>query len=202
MDCPSTQPSDWWTFGVICATFFGPIAAVQAQKFLERAQAKKNRKEWVFHILMTNRAQRLSPDFIRGLNTIDIAFRSGDAKRTPSEQRVIDVWRDYLNKLTHGLPEGHTADQGKQWADEVENLAVDLYAAIARDLGYVFDRENLRSGGYSTRGDYIREQEQAIIRAGTADIVQGRRAVPVMIVPPPEQQQPPGAAAPQAPQAR
>lgn len=172
---------DW---AVVVATLAGPIFAVQAQKYLERISAKRQRKEWVFYTLISNRAARLSPDFVRALNTIDIAFRGGEPKnRSAHETKVINAWRDYHHLLSHGLDPKPTDADVKAWSDRVDDRIIDLLESMATDLGFSFDRENLRSGGYYTKGAADQEQQLAIIRESMVQMTRGQAAIPVVIVP-------------------
>jgi len=50
--------SDW---AIICATLLGPILAVQAQKWVERATESRRRK-WIFETIMANRATRVKEE--------------------------------------------------------------------------------------------------------------------------------------------
>jgi len=51
---------------VAATTVAGPILAVQAQKWIERATERRRARQAIFHALMSNRATRLHDDFIRG----------------------------------------------------------------------------------------------------------------------------------------
>jgi len=59
---------------MVLATIVGPIAAVQAQKWVERARASVQRQEWVFITLMATRQDKLGQEHVRALNSIDLAF--------------------------------------------------------------------------------------------------------------------------------
>ena len=64
----------WNDVAIMLATFLGPIAAVQAQKYLERRREVENRKISVFYALMATRSARISPEHVRALNSISLAF--------------------------------------------------------------------------------------------------------------------------------
>ena len=57
---------------VAAATIAGPILAVQAQKWIERATERKRTRRAVFYTLMANRATRFHEDVVRALNVIDL----------------------------------------------------------------------------------------------------------------------------------
>ncbi|MBG1249207.1 hypothetical protein F4W02_18855 [Burkholderia pseudomallei] len=58
----------------VAATVAGPILAVQAQKWVERARASAQRRDWIFGTLMATRQDRVSMEHVRALNMIDLAF--------------------------------------------------------------------------------------------------------------------------------
>ncbi|WP_244186706.1 DUF6680 family protein [Paraburkholderia steynii] len=59
---------------MVISTILGPILTVQAQKFVERARASAQRRDWVFSTLMATRQARVSFDDVRALNMIDLTF--------------------------------------------------------------------------------------------------------------------------------
>lgn len=93
---------------IVIATFLGPVFAVRAQKWIERAREKRQRKVFVFDTLMAARTARLSPEHVRALNAIDLAFYGrrllGKHIRTKNEQKVIDAWREYYDQTDRQEP--------------------------------------------------------------------------------------------------
>ena len=65
------ETKDWVIVG---ATIAGPVLAVQAQKWVERARAAAQRRDWIFTTLMGTRQARVSFDHVRALNMIDLAY--------------------------------------------------------------------------------------------------------------------------------
>jgi hypothetical protein len=168
------------TIAVVVATFYGPVHAVQSQSKIERQRRNLDRKEWVFYSLMTNRRARLHPDFVRGLNTIDIAFNGGNAKaRTATENEVIRRWHDLHHELTGGLVADATPQQVNDWTRRCEDKVTDLLDVMAIDLGYEFDREFLRTGGYYTRGAAEHENEMVEIRQAFLKVLRHQATFPV-----------------------
>src|SRR5690348_8507290 len=139
-------------WAIVGATLMGPVLAVQAQKWIERARERRERKTWVFNTLMATRAARLSNDHVRALNMIDLAFYGrrilGQSRRTRKEQRVIDAWREYFDHLNSPIPEN--APQALQvLLNAREELFVNLLSAIAIECAFEFDRVQLKKGMYS-----------------------------------------------------
>lgn len=164
------------TAAIVVATVVGPIAAVQVQKYLERRSEAKRRKEWVFYTLMSLRASRLNHEFVRALNTIDFAFHADKPKQVESEREVIRKWRDYLAHVAKPPADGNWVP----WNQRIDDLVVDLLQAMADDLGYPFDRQNIRSGGYATQASADHEIEMAQIRRHLLSVLDGKRPFPVM----------------------
>jgi hypothetical protein len=88
---------------IAAATVAGPILAVQAQKWVERATERRRARRSIFHALMSNRATRLSDDFVRALNLIDLEFSPGKLGVRAKDRAVIDAWR-FLFGDYHLLP--------------------------------------------------------------------------------------------------
>ena len=68
---------------LITATVMGPVLAVQTQKWIERARARREAQQRTFNVLMATRAARVSPGHVEALNAIDIHFR-GNGWRIPT----------------------------------------------------------------------------------------------------------------------
>lgn len=170
---------DW---AVVGATMLGPILAVQAQKAVERFRESSNRKTALFAQLMATRAARISTEHVRALNMIDLVFYGkrlfGTLRRTKSEQVVIDAWKEYLDHLNTGFAEANIA----LWMASGDELFTNLLYSIALDVGYNFDRVQLKKGVYSpiAHGDF--ENEQATIRKGIISLLGGQSALNMNVV--------------------
>ena len=53
---------------IIAAVILGPILAVQAQRTIQTRKEERERKLWIFKILMATRGMSLSPRHVEGLN--------------------------------------------------------------------------------------------------------------------------------------
>lgn len=164
-------------FVIAACTLFGPIFAVQAQKAIERARERRSRKAWVFHTLMATRAARLSADHVQALNMIDLVFYGkrilGINSRSKYEQAVIDAWHEYLDHLGTKFE-----DASKDlWFAQGDELFINLLFAMATDLGYKFDRVQLKKGGYSPVAHGNIELEQNAIRRLALKVLSGDTAL-------------------------
>ncbi|WP_146604248.1 DUF6680 family protein [Cupriavidus phytorum] len=178
--------NDWLIIG---ATLTGPILAVQAQKWVERSREARGRKLHIFHSLMATRGSRLSPDHVRALNMIDLSFygpvRFGKNWRSKAERAVLAAWKEYLDHLSdrHDF-EGPNAQAILARRDE---LFVNLLTTMAADLGYEFDRVQLRKSWYSPVAHGELEERQGQLLIAAAEVFQGRR--PLHIAPMEQQRQ-------------
>src|SRR4051794_12598936 len=88
---------------IAVATFAGPIMAVQVQKFIERAQARRQRKLGLFYALMTNRGGPMTPTAVQAVNMIEIEFNRtpllGFKRQTDSEAAVMTAWTAFFAHL-------------------------------------------------------------------------------------------------------
>jgi len=166
---------EWlWPVATVVATVVGPISAVQAQKWIERSQERNRRKSWVFHQLMATRASRLAPDHVQALNMIDLAFYGrrdfGKHRTTKTEVSVTDAWHEYLDHL------GTKTEDGT-WPTRSDELFTNLLAAMAEDVGYSFDRVQLKKGAYSPIGHGEQEQLLLAIRQSVGEVLSGKRPI-------------------------
>lgn len=160
-----------WTFrvsdlAIVVATLFGPVFAVQAQKFVERRREQKQRRIAVFRALMTTRAVGLSPAHVEALNIVPIEFY-GNAN-------VVDAWKVYINHLY----QSNEMDQNL-WGLKRTELLNAMLAKMGATLGYKFNDVEISREVYSPKGHAVIESEQTIIREGLAKVFRGECAIPM-----------------------
>lgn len=165
---------------VAVATIAGPILAVQAQKWLERATERSNARRAVFHALMSNRATRLNDDFVKALNLIDLEFsqkRGGGSK----DRDVINAWRSLFGEYLQ--PPGDKASEAENiaWSQRINDRLVSLLLAMSEALGYDFSEEQLRRGIYYPKGRVELEQSQLAVLHGVQHLLEGRAALPMKV---------------------
>jgi hypothetical protein len=137
-------------------TLLGPILAVQAQKFVERATERRRRKQWIFDVLMATRATRINPDHVRALNQIELEFSGANwfgKQFAPNrkERTVLENWRTHADNLNRDLPK----EQGPErvlWFERVDNSFIALLQSIGRAMGHNIDQRELRRGVYYPTG--------------------------------------------------
>jgi hypothetical protein len=169
---------------IVVATLLGPILAVQAQKAVEAIRERRDRKERVFAQLMATRAARLSPDHVQALNMIDIVFYGGSLlgvrKRSKREQAVLDAWKEYHDNLCEGanLPE---AQQQVHYSKRDE-LFLNLVHAMSQDVGFSFDRVQLKRGAYTPIAHEEIEEDHRALRKATIGALSGEASLKMEVV--------------------
>jgi hypothetical protein len=164
--------SDWL---IILATISGPILAVQAQKFIERARARHEQRLSIFYRLMAYRATQLAPERIQALNMIDLEFRRNRFGRQSSkDMAVTTAWKSLLDELNGGISDTVTdpATIGA-WQRRCDDLSVDLLFALSKALGYEFSKVELKRGIYYPRGHLAREASQNSVLANLEKLLAG-----------------------------
>jgi len=166
--------SDWV---MILAVFLGPIVAVQLTKHLDVKKEKRQRKLDIFKTLMATRSYSTSWDHVMTLNRIDLEFERSNSK----EKSVIDSWKEYLDLL------GDKSITGEQWGAKRIELLVELLYKMALVLDYDFDKTHIKNSAYSPVVHGNIDTQQAKIREGIIDILEGKRNIPMHVTNLPEQ---------------
>lgn len=128
-------PSEWIT---IAAILLGPIFAVVTQIVWQRWKEIRDQKRFVFQTLMSLRAQPLAPDYVRALNYIDVVFFSNE--------KVRQRWSTLLRFFESDAYKSETIQQ--ETFDKARDLAAELMAEMAKELGYAFDHTQIKNNAY------------------------------------------------------
>ncbi|WCP81184.1 hypothetical protein PQE20_04090 [Vibrio harveyi] len=166
--------SDWI---MILAVFSGPIVAVQVTKHLDAKKEKRQRKLDIFKTLMATRSYATSWDHVMTLNRIDLEFEVSHQK----EKAVVEAWKQYFDLL------GDKTITGEQWGIKRVELLVELLHKMALVLDYDFDKTHIKNSSYSPVAHGNIDNQQAKIREGIIDILEGKRVVPMNIMNLPQQ---------------
>ncbi|MFM5500088.1 MULTISPECIES: DUF6680 family protein [Aeromonas] len=174
------------------AVILGPILAVQAQKYIERIQDKRNRRMALFKTLMSTRAERLNRDHVQALNMIDIEFYGRllpfikTRYQTKTEQAVTHAWKIYNNHLNH-KDDYESLDQ---WIKKGDELFTNMLYAITQSLNYDYDKVQLQRDCYRPIAHGNIENTQLAILDGLDQLVNKGRPLPMYVVNLPTQDQP------------
>ncbi|MAX50629.1 MAG: hypothetical protein CMH22_01455 [Methylophaga sp.] len=173
------------------AVILGPILAVQAQKFIERTQEKKNRRMALFKTLMSTRAERLNRDHVQALNMIDIEFYGRllpflkTRYQTRKEQAVTHAWKSYNSHLN----QKDEYESLEQWIKKGDELFTNMLYAITQSLNYDYDKVQLQRDCYRPIAHGNIENTQLAILDGLDQLVNKGRPLPMYVVNFPPQEQ-------------
>ncbi len=156
---------------MVLAIAISPLIAVQVTRYLDDRNEERGRKLQVFKTLMATRAYTLSTAHVEALNRIDLEFSS----KRPLEKAVLDQWLQYLDHL------GNQALTGQAWADKRVDLLVDLLFAMAKALGYEFNKTQIKNGTYSPTAHGRVESEQENLRRLTLELLESKRSIPIYV---------------------
>jgi hypothetical protein len=165
----------------ITALIVGPLIGIQVTRYLDDRREIRDRKLSIFKTLMATRAYNLSWDHVEALNRIDLEFDW----RKKKEKSVINAWKAYLDLL------GDKTMPPDQWSIRRIDLLIDLLHKMANVLDYDFDATTIKNSTYSPVSHGRLEDEQAAIRKGTIEFLEGKR--PISIIVPKENNPPPAA---------
>ena len=163
---------------IVLATLVGPIAAVQAQKWIERTREKRASKVNIFNTLMATRGIRVaSMDHVKALNSIDIVF---DRKRQ-REKAVIAAWEEYLDHLNNHPLKDEDVTAQTAWNNRVTDLLAILLKSIGDSLGYEFTIVQLKRGIYYPRGHHEEIMAGIALRKLITELADGKWNLPLDI---------------------
>jgi len=170
---------------MVFATIMGPILAVQAQKAVEAFRERRGRKANVFSQLMATRAARVSAEHVRALNLIDIVFYGGHTlfgfrRRSAKEQAVLDSWKEYHDHLNQGS--GAEGEGLRMWNIKRDELFTNLIFVMSQDVGYSFDRVQLKRGAYSPIAHETLENEERALRQAVIKGLSGEMPMKMEVV--------------------
>jgi hypothetical protein len=132
---------EWLT---LLAIILGPILAVQAQKWIERATEERKERQVIFRTLMRTRANILSREHVDALNMIPLVF----SKKREHDNEVRKKWEILFNHRSSALPlhqdltlqRNLQHDFGKKGIGHLTELLI----ALAKALNYRFDENDIQ----------------------------------------------------------
>lgn len=160
--------ADWL---MILAVLLGPVIAVRLTRYLDNQKEIRERKVSIFKTLMATRAYTVSWPHVEALNRIDLEFDKSHKK----EKEVIESWKEYLDLLNN------SSIPIEQWSVKRVELLVELLHKMARVLDYDFDKTHIKNSSYSPRAHGETEDQQALLRRGLIEVLDGKRPLPMSI---------------------
>ena len=140
------------------------------RKKIDNHNAGKQRKFDIFKTLLATRADTLSLEHVKALNSIDLEFYG--------ESDICSSWelyRKHLNSPAKGIQKGVQ----EIWLKKRLELFTNLLACMSKYFDYNFDKALLESGAYSPMAHGLVNEQQEIIRNGFVGLFSG--AVPLKI---------------------
>ena len=160
----------WMDILTIVAIIVGPIAAVLITRFLDRRNERKRRQNEILTSLMRTRAARLSAEHVGALNIVQLEFHEKGA--------IITAYQEYIKHLRTPLP---PVDEQGHFFEQRDGLFLTLVTEIAKHLHYTFDKRDLDKLSYSPKGWYDQEAVQIQNSFMLAELLTGKRALPVTL---------------------
>ena len=144
---------------------------------IERVRERRSRKSFVFQQLMATRAARVSAEHVQALNMIDLAFYGryvfGIHRRSKGEDAVVSAWREYHDHLNTRAAD----DALRIWNVRSDEIFTNLLFAMAADVGYKFDRVQLKKGAYSPIAHGELEEQERALRLHAIGVLSGTSAI-------------------------
>ena len=115
---------------------------------------------------------------------IDIVFFGsaifGIRRRSRSEQAVLDAWKEYHDNLSEGA-EWPEAQQQAHYVRRTE-IFLNLLYAMSQDVGFSFDRVQLKRGAYTPVAHEELESEQRALRKAVINTLAGDSPLKMQVV--------------------
>jgi hypothetical protein len=162
------QLNDWL---IVIATLLSPLIALQVSELISRRRQLRDEQFRVFKNLMSTRASNLDPRHVECLNLIDVVFHTSSKKQI--EIRLL--WKQYLHHLSD---RNYPRDN---WGVKRVELLVELLHSMANFLGFDFDKTHIKTQCYYPDGYGDLENEQVAIRHSLAEILSGKRPLPMWV---------------------
>lgn len=162
------------TLAIVSATVLGPITAVAITLWYQTRLQTYQRRLSIFRSLMQWRGNWLNAEWVSALNMVPVEF-SGHSDILQSFSSLIDKLGD------RGFAaEGEELSQAYNRAEAV---FVELVQKIARNLKIDLAGFDLRTRLYAPSGWWKEQQAIQALRADTASLLKGERAISVRILP-------------------
>ena len=171
-------------FWSILAILLSPLFALEIQKPFEDRRARNDRKVELFRRLMTTRATDIAPLHVEALNSIEVEFYParrffGIVQPKPSEKKVLDAWRIYINHVNTNMGEG---DALNRWVDRRKELLTDLIYEMGQSLGYDIDKVTIKTQVYYPRGHWEVETELHALRKAALKVFSSQSPIVTTVV--------------------
>ncbi len=170
---------------MIGAVVVGPIIAVRITEALRHRKDSRDRKVHIFRTLMATRSAPLAAMHVEALNLVELEFQAPP----DASSSVVAAARLYTN---------HLADEQypkNMWGTRKAELLVDLLYEMSKNLGYNFDKVQIKAGSYYPSAYDDSDKDNYQTRKLWLEILQNKRFLPTATIAlPPRQATKPDAA--------
>jgi hypothetical protein len=156
---------------MVLATLLSPLIALQISEQLARRRQAREEQLRIFKTLMATRGANLDPRHVECLNLIDVVFHTNAKK----EVEIRRLWKQYLDHL------GDKSYPKDSWGSRRVELMVELLHQMARALDFDFDKTHIKNQCYYPDGYGDFENDQGTIRRSLAEILSGKRPLPMWV---------------------
>ncbi len=157
----------------IIAMLYAPILAVTISEKRQELKEQYQNKMTIFKTLMTTRFQAISPEHVRSINMVPVDFYTN--------KKIIGLWESYVDHLSHTPASPTDSLEWNIWGRKREDLLLDLLYQMAMELGYSFDKANLKRAIYYPKGLAEQESQNNLIHNALLDILKGKNPIKVEI---------------------
>jgi hypothetical protein len=160
---------------MIFAVLFGPLIGIQVQKWIEKRDYKRQRREFIFRTLMATRRTTIAVEHVQALNLIDVDFYGKDEK----SKAVLSSWKAYHAHLSNH--EMSSRDY-VGWLQKTSEKLFDLLEKMAIALGFEIDRTHLESVAYLPEAHGRSEEQKREILDNVNLLLKGKINIPVRLI--------------------
>jgi hypothetical protein len=166
------QLKDIFNLGLLAATIvaivYGPIKAFELSRQADEIREKRRRQHAILHNMMRTRAQTLHVDHVSMLNLVQLEFYG--------EKPVQEAFQHYMEHLTRAYPQDKT--EAEHFMVERRDRLYSLIVAMAKTLGFDFDKSELQKLTYMPIGWTNDEVQLRALRQLFIELLEGRRPLP------------------------
>lgn len=167
---------DWGDLSIVMATFLGPVVAIIMTRYMDNARAERDRKLYIFRMLMKDRRNGLSSDFVSALNLIEVEFHK--------DKKVVAAWKSLWESFCHDRIDENDplfADKHDKLARERTSKITKLLSEMGKVLNLPIEQLDILDGGYAPEGWRVAEREQRELQAMFLSVLSGQSPISISI---------------------
>lgn len=163
---------DW---AVVAATLFGPIFAVAITLWHQSRSEERRCRADLFAAMMRYRRHPASPEFVGSLNIVPVHFRK--------HYLVMQRYSELMELFEDAQWSNKDEQIRRRLLDRVDTKIAYLLSAISEALGQKIEQLQILKGGYAPQGWQDDENMMRSSRLQLQALLEGKAALPVIVVP-------------------